>query len=206
LTTIVIAACGAGVPAGAALTDNPTAAEILDASHAAMAKVRSYRFATNVYSDSTGLTGDTGATNFIMTIDGHWAAPERYRINIGPKANVTFVSVGRRWFYLTERSDVWEEGPPNPLGVPRWRGRSEVPDMDAATLEGVEQVDDRAAYRITGSRSYVASDGGDVKVTYNLRIDKTDLLLLSSVLTTEGVDLRDQGGGATPVSYPLHPS
>lgn len=166
-----------------------------------MNDVTSYAFV----SDGTVLDGEKGRIEFAL--DGHWAAPDRYRYSFtvdgpdGPAAG-TITEVGGRG--VGEGYDDWHgtlpfagAGP----GLPRRFGRPEVLPLDDAAIVQVP-ADGEAAYLIVGTRSITVRGGLGarmrVDVDVEMVIDGESFLLREKKERWEFTSFVEPDGGSSP--------
>ena len=184
----LLAACGDGEPIAPqqALDYDATMDEVLDGSREAMAALRSYRFTSIVTIPPAD--GASGRGPSQLTIDGVWSAPQSYELdgvltNDDGEMPQRYVVVDGRWYL--EDDGLWREFPPNPVGVPRFRGRSEIPELKSARFS--TNVTSGVTYLIEAEGTFDVG-AGTVELlpfTTTLVISLGSLRLLAREMTVE---------------------
>jgi len=171
-----------------------SAEEVVEASREAMAALTSYRFKSETEVDVPFVANDRTVQREQATLEvtGEWAQGDRYRFTVAGAGDQEWLAFGDRWFLMV--GDGWEEFPPDPVGVPRFRGRSEIRDLDSVSFTG--GVNAGFLFQISGE-SKVEEFGGVGQVTFTvvLVIDKRDLLIRRSQVTMEGTQRLVDGAG-----------
>lgn len=187
-------ACGPTDNDTPALLFGASAEELVEASREAMAALTSYRFKSETEVDAPYVANDRTVQREQSTVEvtGEWAQGDRYRFTLTGTSTQEWLAFGDRWFLMD--GDKWREFPPNPIGVPRFRGRPEIRDLDSVSFTG--GVNAGFLSQISGE-SKVEAFGGVEQITFTvaLVIDKRDLLVRRSQVTMEGTQRLVDGAG-----------
>ena len=195
-------ACGPTDEGSRPLPFGASADEVVEASREAMASLTSYRFKSETEVDAPYVANDRTVQREQATLEvrGEWGQIDRYRFTLAGETTQEWLAFGDRWLLLD--GDEWRELPPNPIGVPRFRGRPEIRELDSVAFTG--GVNAGYLYQIKG-QSTVDEFGGVAAVTFTvtLAIDKRDLLVRRSQVTMEGTQRLVDGAGSFVTEEPF---
>lgn len=182
---LAIAACGVepNEAQRSPLPVDATAQNVLDGAREAMANVTSYTWVSDVEVDEHG-TGNVTRTH----VEGFWMAPDDFQFIATYELEGTIV-IDHRWVdgrSFQKRAGVWTEmNFRDPVGVPRFQGRSEVVALENVRFS--QALTSATWYGIQGevtNHSESLGELGPLNSMVELSVRHDDLLLATSVVET----------------------
>jgi hypothetical protein len=181
LVALAIAACD-GEPSAALTRPLPidaTAQDVLDGARDAMADVTSY-----VWTSDVEFALDESRHRSRAHVEGFWMAPDDYQFTTTWDTEGRTTVIEHRWVdgRAFQRLDgEWQTSPNRePMGVPRYDGRSEVPPLE--NVDFPLSLTSAVQYQIGGDSIFDLPELGDlspITAAVQLSVSHLDLLVTS---------------------------